>query len=645
MKITNRFARLAAAAFMAGASFTAVPALLASPAFAAEPVATTGPVTDTTGSLSTSELTKAIEAYQDATGNVIRFVFVDDFDSYTSDTWAVQSAKKSGLSSNATLVAVATTSRQYSVASGKSAAITADDVKKALSESGAFTEFRSGHWTEGATAAVKYLTTTASSSSDSGSALLGGAILVGGGALGYMAYKRGKKKISGAQAETESIEALAKRASSQLISTDDAVRAASAELEFARAEFGLESTKEFADALAGAQKAVQNAFVIKQQLEDEIPETPAQQHAMNTQILELTEQAQSRLSSQAEGFQKLRNLVSRVDQYLGELETRASDIEAELPVLSAEIEQLALTNSPEAVATLRTYPSQITTFLGSARESIASGRASVAAGNRSEAVSYARLAEETIAHASGRATEIKGARAALADASRKVHEALRSISADVADAKRLGAGDTTIATRQAEAERLIATYSTSQIDPIKALADLAAAEDALDSALEVVRKNDDVLVKNRANAQRNRELALDTIARVDSEIDTYRFAINGDVRGQLAKARENVDRGDATTNPEAAAAYYKAAATAAQSAWTMLQQSPHLEQAGRARSGGGFDGMGGLLAGMVISSMLNGSHSHHSSGFGGFGNDDSGFGGFGGFDGGGFDGTFGGGEF
>ena len=460
-------------------------------------------------------------------------------------------------------------------------------------------------------------------------------IAVGAGAAGGVYVWRRRKKGKELEARNaEDLASLSKRAARQLLETDDGVRGAAAELEFARAEFGVEATKQFAEALAFAQDSMQKAFVVRQALDDDIPETPQQQWEMNQRILALTASAREAITAQEQGFQNLRNLSARVDQHLAELQTRADELDGQRNILMAEIDNLALTYSPAALATLRTYPDQIATLVTSARSSIASGRHNASEGKRNEAVAFARMAEETLGHAAAKAEEIKKARGSLDDAFQKVHAALASISSDVVDAKRLGAGNPAIAAKQADAEKAIAAHSNGDVDPIKALAELAAAEDALDAALVDVRNADEIRKRKEEASQRNRGIAQQTIDRVE-KIEGYGRYADQKARTLLATARENVAKGDSAESPDARDDYYKAAVSAADRAedrvMDLRERDSHRYDYD-ARDGGGIGGtMGGMLAGMVLGSLFNGGHDdRHRGGFstGSFFGGDSDDGGF-----------------
>ena len=642
VKKTNRHCpvRRLLAPSIALAGLVAVPAALAAPAFAEEPEQLKSTVTDTAGVISNEKaLQDALASARDKTHKSVYIVFVKNFGSKTTDTWAKDAFRKSGLSRSDSLIAVATETNRFSLFAGGSGYSVAE-LRKALDGSGVYDKWRSGDWAGGAKSVVSNLEENAtkkegadsegageskgSGLSGSTAALLIGVPAVGAGAAGGVYVWRRRKKGKELEARNaEDLASLSKRAARQLLETDDGVRGAAAELEFARAEFGVEATKQFAEALAFAQDSMQKAFVVRQALDDDIPETPQQQWEMNQRILALTASAREAITAQEQGFQNLRNLSARVDQHLAELQTRADELDGQRNILMAEIDNLALTYSPAALATLRTYPDQIATLVTSARSSIASGRHNASEGKRNEAVAFARMAEETLGHAAAKAEEIKKARGSLDDAFQKVHAALASISSDVVDAKRLGAGNPAIAAKQADAEKAIAAHSNGDVDPIKALAELAAAEDA-----------DEIRKRKEEASHRNRGIAQQTIDRVE-KIEGYGRYADQKARTLLATARENVAKGDSAESPDARDDYYKAAVSAADRAedrvMDLRERDSHRYDYD-ARDGGGIGGtMGGMLAGMVLGSLFNGGHDdRHRGGFstGSFFGGDSDDGGF-----------------
>ena len=316
VKKTNRHCpvRRLLAPSIALAGLVAVPAALAAPAFAEEPEQLKSTVTDTAGVISNEKaLQDALASARDKTHKSVYIVFVKNFGSKTTDTWAKEAFRKSGLSRSDSLIAVATETNRFSLFAGGSGYSVAE-LRKALDGSGVYDKWRSGDWAGGAKSVVSNLEENAtkkegadskgageskgSGLSGSTAALLIGVPAVGAGAAGGVYVWRRRKKGKELEAKNaDDLASLSKRAARQLLETDDGVRGAAAELEFARAEFGVEATKQFAEALAFAQDSLQKAFVVRQALDDDIPETPQQQWEMNQRILALTASAREAITA------------------------------------------------------------------------------------------------------------------------------------------------------------------------------------------------------------------------------------------------------------------------------------------------------------------------------------------------------------
>ena len=622
-------------------------------AAAAEPFPVTSTVTDDTGTVDgIDELTNRLQDLQDETGHSLRIVFVDNFGSVSSNDWAIEAGNLSGMGDRDALVAVAIDSRQISVGSGGEG-FTEQELSNAI-DATVRDAWRDGDWVGGAEALAANL--EAAGNINWAPLLVGtGIVAAAGGGVMVLSSRRRKKAVA---RTAEEVERLEKEAARQLLSADDGVRAAAGELEFARAEFGVEATSAFDNALDNAQKALQQAFEIRKLLDDEIPETPDQKRQMNSQIIELSSQAQTAISEQEKSFQQLRNMAATVDEHLDELEIRARELAEQLQSAEAQLNSLALTYSEEALATLRTYPGQILTLLGAVSEAVKEGRALATAGENNKAVPYERLGEDTLRQARALAQQITNAREYFEQARQTMQKCLASISQDVEDAKRLGGGDSLITARRQAAENAIAYAISSSVDPVKAVNELTAAENALDAALAGVRTVEENQKRAAALAERNQVAAQSSIDQADSYIDRYSRYVPSNSRTQLAAARRSQAEALATNDLTQRAQLLDRARSQATTAQNMAEQAVRDEE--RRRSHGGDGGRygnsrhygnrrsgdsdwGAVLGGMIIGSLLSGGGSGNKGGFstgsfGGFGGGGGRGGGFGG--GGGFGDSF-----
>ena len=623
--------------------------LFAPAAMADDPFPVTASVTDSTGTVSNvDELTERLRSLQTETGNSLRIVFTDDFGSVTSEYWARDTGRLSNLGNLDAVIAVATETRQFSVSSGGKG-FTEQELLDAIN-SGVLEKWGDGDWEGGALLIADNL-------EEAGKfnwAPLGVGVVIVGGAAGAVAVAGKRRKSKAAAATAAEIERLEKEAAHQLLTADDGVRAAAGELEFARAEFGIEATSSFDKVLASAKQSLQQAFEIRKVLDDDIPETPAQQLQMNSQIISLASEAQKAIATQEKSFQELRNMAATVEQHLDELDTRAAELAGQLKNADAQLNSLALTYSESALATLRTYPGQILTLLGAVADAVKEGRALAAAGENNKAVPYARLGEDTLRQARGLASQIANARDYFEQARARMAECIASISQDVVDAKRLGRGDSVIATRQAAAEKALAYATGNVVDPVRAVNELTAAENALDAALAGVRSAEENHKRALEMVRRNQMTAQSAMDQADAYIDRYSRYVPSNARTQLAAARRNYAEALASKDMMRRAQLLDQSRSQATTAQKIAEKAVREEEQRRnqgwgnngygngygGRRGGGGSDFGSVLGGMIIGSILSGGNSGNRGGFssGSFGGGGFGGGGFGGGGGGSFGG-------
>lgn len=611
-------------------------------ASAEEPVRVTDTVTDLTGSISSEvpAMESSMVDLQSATGNSLRVVFVDSFDSVSSDDWAYESFTLSGFGSQDSLLAIAVDTNQLSVWTGGDG-FTASELRDAINGD-VTSAWHDGDWSGGLDALAANLDSSGSSSSAAPIILI--VLLIGCGlALWFLSSRRKKAATVKAAAD---LGALEKQASQALLSVDDGVRAAAGELEFAKAEFGIEATKQFDTVLSQAQEYVQKAFEIRKKLDDEVPETPAQKLEMNQHIIKLATAAQQSITEQEENFTQMRNLAATVVEHFDQLEVRIGELRTSTGSAPAQIDSLALTYPESALVTLRTYPAQISTLLGAAEKAVAEGR-STAATDKSKAVPYARLAEDTVRQARSLVDQISNARAAFEQANANTQKALSSISSDISDAQRLGRGDQVIAARKADAEAAVAYATGNSVDPIRAFNQLTTAENALDAALAAVRTAEENWRRAQQLVERNRAAAHASITEADAYVDRYSRFIPQQARTQLAAAKGSFAQATNTANLMEQAQLFDRARVQSGEAYSVAQRGVSEEERRQQNSqnNGGSD-FGAVLGGMIIGSLLSGGGHRGHGGFsagsfgGGFGGGGFGGGGGGGGRGGGFGGSF-----
>lgn len=624
-----------------------VPALAPPAAQAEPPLSTIGAaVTDHTGVLSSdlAAVNQALDRVAAKTNYQLFVVYVSSFDGLGGQDWANQTATAAHLGREDLLLAVAVDDRLWGFACDDNSGLS--PAQQSRIENALVDRLRNNDWSGAVIAAADQLTGGSSTGSSAGW-VAGGTVVLVGAVGGYAAY-RGRRKSKQATANAAGDELshvstaeLKQRAGSALVNLDNAVRSSQDELNFAQAEFGLEATDPFRAALTAATRDAGQAFAIQQQLNDSQPETEPQQRVLLAQLLQLCDHANAALDEQTKSFEDLRDLVNRAPQVLNDTEQRAGEVEQRLAIAQQTLATLARTYPATALASISPNPDQATALIAAARESIGKGRAALEDGNNNQAVAFARLGQNAIAQAAGLLDSVDSAQADLAAAGAKVQAQIASLSADLADARRLAPGDPAVGPAASEAQAALeqAQAVSQGGDPLAAISRLTMAETVLDNALVPARGAEAAARKAAQSTQQTLAHAQQLIDQTNQYISLRRSAIGNDARTRLSEALRLVGVAQQLLATDPIQAY-----AAAQQGLANAQQAYRLAQAdadswGSGNGGYGGGGIGNVLTGVVIGSMLGGGRG--GGGFsGGFHGGGGSFGG--GFHGGG-GGSFGGG--
>src|SRR5690606_25621582 len=157
---------------------------------------------------------------------------------------------------------------------------------------------------------------------------------------------------AGAQPQQLSIADLERQAGSALIGMDDAIRTSQEELGFATAEFGESATREFAAVLAQAKESLNQAFALRQKLDDSTPETEEQVRAWNAQIIQLCQDAGAALDEKAAAFDELRKLEQNAPEALARVQEMRASAAGRIEDAAAALTALAGRYAPTALSTI-----------------------------------------------------------------------------------------------------------------------------------------------------------------------------------------------------------------------------------------------------------------------------------------------------
>jgi chromosome segregation ATPase len=616
--------------------------LLAPAAGAQPPLRLSDYITDDAGALSDSgraAVTSAVDKLYSDRHVRLWVVYVDDFSGQGAVEWAKRVRSMSDLGDYDALLAVATRGRSYAflvpTAVRSVNATQVDDLRRTKIEPA----LHNGDWSGAAVAAANGLDPAGRSSGPAVLLVALGVIAAAVAVLLVVMRHRARRRRAAALAAARRVdptdvsalaavplEALDDLSRAMVVEVDNAVRTSSNELDLTMAEFGEQRTQPFTQAVNNAKAALAQAFTVRQQLDDDAPETPVQRRDLLTRVIVSAARADRELQSQTEAFEALRDLVinasSRLDgltqQYV-ELTTRIDPATQHLTELHDEFDATALVSVSGNVAAAKERLAFADRNIASARE--LAGQA--VSGQQTALVDAVRAAESALGQARALLDAVDNAAGDI----RRALDALPALMVDVdagikradgllrqaQNAKSPHRGKLTAA-RDAAA-RAVGGARAGTADPLGAFAQLTKADADLNRELAA-------LAEEQANAERLRrsyEQAVFTaesrVRAVSDYVDTRRGSIGPEARTRLAEATRHLEaaRDQVANNASDAIAHANAASTLAAQAQALANAD--VQSAQRAYANRGGSDFGAMMGGIIIGDLLSGGM---RGGFGGW---------------------------
>jgi uncharacterized membrane protein YgcG len=454
--------------------------------------------------------------------------------------------------------------------------------------------------------------------------------LLAGGA--YLLWRRSRRTASPQPTTTGAPspvpvdpEALARQANALLIATDERIRDAGQEVDFAEAEFGPAAVAELRTAVTDAKAELSAAFTVRQKLDDEVPEDEPTRLALLQEIVERTTRGQEILDAGTDHIRRLRDLERDAPTTLVELPGRIESVEDRLPAAEATMARLAM-YADGAWAPVEGNLAEARKGLAGARDAVIRGTSVTTDPDRS-AMAVATL--EALEGVTGAATlldAIDALAATIADAERRLPGELDAAATDLASAATAVADPTTEAgleeSRRAAEAALIAARQAADarpLDPIEALRLATEAHRLADEGLTRARDAADAAQRFAVAAESSVRTATAEIDRTVAFIAARRRGVGETARTRLAEAQRLVSVAAASveTDPQAAIDGSRRAEALAREAYQLAQSDFsdwNMGGPGYGQRRGSPDGdataailgqiLGGVLGG-VISGGLN----------------------------------------
>jgi predicted nucleic acid-binding Zn-ribbon protein len=626
-----------------------ITALLVAPSAAAQPpFRLSNYITDDAGVLTGP----GRGAIQSATGKLysdrriqLWVVFVDNFSGQPAVSWAESTRAASDLGDFDAVLAVATVDHSYAfLVPNRVQTISAgqvDDLRRNQIEPA----LRRGDWSGAAVAAANGLN-RGREPTNSAPLLIGLGVIVIAVLILYvvMRYRHRRRRAAELAAakrvdatDPDALAALSLGALDDLsrwkvVDVDNAVRTSANELALTLEEFGEQRTQPFSRAVDNAKAALAQAFTVRQQLDDAIPETREQRRQLLTEVILSAARADRELESQRDAFEEMRDLVvnapSRLDaltQQIVDLTARIGPAEQRMIELHNEFDATALTSVATNVATAKDRLAFADQNLSRARDLAAKP----VSGEQSGLVDAVHAAESSLGQARSLLDAVDSAASDIRHAVATIPSLIADIQAGIghADAALQSAQKTKTphlrdlaAARNAAGNALDTARGSGSSDPLGSFTGLNKADAELNRLLAAVAEEQATAERLNRTLEQALFTAQSRVHAVSEYIDTRRGSIGPEARTRLAEASRQLEAAQdnrASDVSEAIAYANNAGALAAQAQSLANADVQSAQRAYAGRYGGGND-TGAMMGGIIIGDMLGGAmRGGFGGGFGG----------------------------
>ena len=567
------------------AVLTAMLLALGLPALAASPMSISDSVTDPDGWLSSADRSTIESATSRAasSGKPVKVVVVANFSGTDAQSWCEQILDRSSLA-NGTVVYVIGYDQRRDAACTDNGAPSAS-LQSAVRASEA--QMTANPLTSSAVAngVNAFVSTYVNGTSNSGSSSTGSShssnagatnddtgslfsmfvmfLLLAGGVIAItigVARSSRRNRLAAqqaAQVDAESARHAAQEANRQLLSADEQVRTATDELNYARAQFGLNSTDEFARAIEAGKAAVSRGFSAQAQMNSAT--APAEQLRLATAIMQDLGTNMNPLSTIQASFATKRAEQASLPERIAEARERLSEELADLERAKSELTSISALYPAQMLASLQDNPDQASALLTSARTALDTAEAS-AATDRAHAASALDTALRALTMANHQTDAIFSAKSDLDAIRDRLVAAISSISSDITDVNELNTDPAVFNPLVADAHAAIAEAQAALAnngDPLAALEHLRMSEATLDAALEPLRTKEEAYEKARTAAEAQISLADSAVSQAERYVQGRRGAIDLELRSTLNNAETALStaRRSLEDDPEAASTH------------------------------------------------------------------------------------------
>lgn len=442
-----------------------------------------------------------------------------------------------------------------------------------------------------------------------------------------------------------SVEDLRSEAGSLLIAADDAIRSSEQEMGFAIAAYGPEAVETFREDIDRAKEHMSTSFRLQNQLDDEVPDSEAQQRAWLKEIINRCNDVDESLSAHEDDFDELRNLETQAPDALPELRDDAQSLKQPVEDAEHKLTELKESYTPEALAEVTSNVEEARERLTFVQTAITRAEESLAESDMSAAALAIRAGEDAEDQVRTLTEAISKTGPRLKQLTIDVREGVQQSTYDLSEAQALiqdGKGSQ-LAGPTAALEQVLEDVKSELDkplkDPARLLRELEQTHRDLDEPLSRIRDRQEQAHRASQALRQALDQAKSKIEGTQDFISARRGGVGSAARTKLAEADRALGQAIEQSGPDPISALNLThrASELADRASQIAQNDVNGWHGGGSGGGrGNVNGMGGaMLGGILMDSMMRGGRRGYRGGSWG-GRRSGGFGGgFGGGIGGG----------
>lgn len=547
-------------------------AAFATPVHAQEPPFLNEQVTDLTGELDGDRGTieDALDDLQDEHGIQLWVLFIFTTGSLSATEYSDAVAEENSFGGNDALLVVALDDRSYATWVGPTLEditdaeiddLLADELEPRLADGEygeAVAAFASGLGeASGAAEPTPAPTATPAGGGTTDDAGEGGGIsiwpilgVIGAIIAGIVGFRWFRKRTgrggSGKPAAATKPKDLDALANVLLLEVDELLQDTRDELGFAEAQFRDADVAPLRNAVDQAANELRDAFLLRQKLDDNDPEPPAERKAVLERLIQHCETAKNLLTSQTARIEEIRDLERNAPDILRALEAQVAEVERGIPVVERRFEALR-TFAPNVWEPLDGNVGEARKRLEYTREAATEGLAAVAESRRQDAAFAAREGQTALADAKALLDAIEQQATLVDEANARVQEELTAAEADIAAARtalrdgRISGGADALARAEAQLQSARRQAGAAARDPFAIIQLAQEANSGADAVLEDVREERERQRRQAEACQANIRRAETAYRRAADYIFARRGGVGSEARTRLAEAERRLD--------------------------------------------------------------------------------------------------------